>query len=395
MRGKMNLSALLGLLFAAGCCWADSIHGINMSFTPVTAPGGGVSYYYRIGVTEVSVAQFEGSGLGVFDPNTDYNVYGSGIAPVVNISWHQAAQFCNYLTSSNYNIGAYSFSGGTVTNIAARGSAAMNSLVSTYGQVYVMPTREEWYKAAYFTGSGFSDYANGTSVLPVNEVDAVYLRAQGAGPWGVTNGTLEQAGTLNMMGNVWEWTESTAGGEPYDYTDNGQQMAFHGGEWFFGASFLSSSNPVAEDDRGANFTIGMRIVAIPEPGTLSLMSLSTLGLFTTRSLRRRRLAGKSLLPIGQERFCDAYMTMEEWEKAHAYDEAPPPVLLSILVGAVQTRAVHAWARMHTAYKTLDRRFWDYMVVSHEHRVARSKARKASIKKKALDCLDAFLAKIMK
>jgi len=120
----------------------------------------------------------------------------------------------------------------------------------------------------------------------VNETDAVYLRNDVDGPWLVTNGTVEQNGTKNMMGNVWEWLESTYGGEAYDLGNSPQQMAFHGGDWFLnqqlGTDFLISSKR-ASDDRGGSYNIGMRIVAIPEPSpTMLILFISGLGLFIRR-----------------------------------------------------------------------------------------------------------------
>ncbi len=78
----------------------------------------------------------------------------------------------------------------------------------------MIPTEDEWYKAAYWTGSGYSTYANGTDTPPVVQVDANYSPTDG--PWNIATGSQEQNGTFNMMGNVAEWSESvTASQNPY------------------------------------------------------------------------------------------------------------------------------------------------------------------------------------
>jgi formylglycine-generating enzyme required for sulfatase activity len=81
---------------------------------------------------------------------------------------------------------------------------------TTYGTIYVIPTEDEWYKAAYYkpNGSGFSLWANGTSTPP-SQSDACAGRSLPyTGPYDVGNGTMEQNGTFDMMGNVWEWNET-------------------------------------------------------------------------------------------------------------------------------------------------------------------------------------------
>jgi hypothetical protein len=304
--------------------------------------------------------------------------------PAVFISWHEAARYCNWLTSGNTANGAYAVSNNFVTAID-RASA-----LGTYGTVYVLPTEDEWYKAAYFTGSGYSSYANGLDSPPVKGVGAMYSTNT---VWSVGSGSpAEQNGTLNMMGNVWEWSESAADG-----TNNNvgaEALAFRGGAYNTSSGILSAANRGSDIPGNTYSNVGLRVVAIPEPGTMSLMSLSTLGLFFTRSLRRRKLLGKSLLPIGREHRCDYYCTPEEWESAQN-ETAAEPDMLSIVWELMRVKAQVTWSRTASAYKEFDRKFWDRMVVIHERRVAKRKAFKAAAKKKTLDGLDAFLALFMK
>lgn len=198
----------------------------------------------------------------------DENPYWTGTnVPTNNVSWYEALQFCNYLTSGDKSLGAYQFNGNN-TNPGDFLGINRDSAVSAYDTVYVIPTEDEWYKAAYYTGSGFSTYANGTNVAPIAGVDTNY--DQGGpydGPWNVGSGTIEQNGTFDIMGNVWEWNETLIG------TDRG----IRGGSYNNQGNLLSSSYryfnyPSLEDD-GVD---GFRIASVPEPTTLLLLSLGGL-----------------------------------------------------------------------------------------------------------------------
>ena len=135
---------------------------------------GSVDYTYRIGKYEVINAQWDafisGAGVPSGNPSHAYGLaaYFEGAnVPTNNVSWYAAAQFCNYLTSGDKSKGAYLFSGDNAD--AGDFLGIDRSLaVSTYGIAYVIPTEDEWYKAAYYKpdGSGYSVYANGTDVAP-------------------------------------------------------------------------------------------------------------------------------------------------------------------------------------------------------------------------------------
>lgn len=253
------------VVFGSG---ADTIQGVEINFATIGSPGYGapgslgyVDYSYRIGQTEVSVAQFLASGISTTSTNGSplrWGSAGSGM-PAVYMNWHEAAMYCNFLTTGSTNSGAYTVSGGVVTGVDRAGA------IAAYGTAYVLPTEDEWYKAAYFTGSGFSLYANGTGIASIDEIDAVYGRDASAGPWTAGSGTSEQNGTFNMMGNVWEWLETAEDGT-LDF-DPAERVVFRGGDFFQGGDLLASStNGVPELLSSAYFNTGLRVVEIiPEP----------------------------------------------------------------------------------------------------------------------------------
>ncbi len=377
MTTKTNKVMLAVLALGVGTVLADNINGVNIDFVNIGNAGnladstgyGAVGNDYGISTKEISIDQFTPSGLGS----------GSGDTPVVNMTWHVAAQYANWLTSSNTAVGAYTISAGKVT-------AVNRAYRNGDGKLYVLPTEDEWYKAAYYTGSGYSLYANGTGTAPVAGTDANY---NSGSPWSIGSGTVEQNGTYDMMGNVFEWLESPKNGA-LDLLDDTQEMVLRGGAYHLNNTFLQSGIRVTDPNlvRGAaSVDTGIRIVAIPEPGTISLMSLSTLSLFAMRRIRRRKQAGKTLFPIGREYSCDTFGTKGLVEEdTDRLDEL-------MLVFKAQMSEV--WASVYAWYAGVDKVFWNRMVATHDRRVARRTAFKVAFKKKSLDRLDAFLARIMK
>ena len=232
---------------------------------------GAVGYNYRIGRYEVTKSQWDtvAGAAGI----SETGVW-SGSQPVASVSWYEAAQFCNWLTSGNKYLGAYQFDGsGTLTNVNR--SAA----ISVYGMTYVLPTEDEWYKAAYYTGSGYSLYANGTGVAPAAGTNALY--GGYAAPWTVGSGTAEQNGTYDMMGNVWELNESALDGVLDNMSED--RLAR-------GGSYGSTVDRLLPDSRwttnpsssGEKDYIGLRVAAVPEPATALLVFLSSAAGFWIR-----------------------------------------------------------------------------------------------------------------
>jgi formylglycine-generating enzyme required for sulfatase activity len=252
--------------------------GIDIDFVTIGNAGnaadttgyGAVANEFRIGKYEVTNAQWNAfvsiAGVPTGNPIYAYNEngYWNGTnVPANEISWYEAAQFCNYLTSGDKSKGAYQFSGDN-TNPGDFLGINRASSISTYGISYVIPTEDEWYKAAYYTGSGYSLYANGTNTVPSTS-QACYNQSQlYAGPWDIGTGTMEQNGTFDMMGNVWEWNETL-----FEISARG----FRGGCYYDGNMDLRSAYPqhVSPDLEG--LLLGFRVASIPEPASLLLLAL--------------------------------------------------------------------------------------------------------------------------
>lgn len=377
---------LAGLL--AGSASADNVDVLSgMNFTGIGEAGnsadgsnnsyGSVGYNYDIGTREVTSDQFFQSGIGGGSAGVN--------TPVVSITWHEAARFANWLTSGNDTLGAYTIVGGDVTGIDR------SSAISTYGTAYVLPTTDEWYKAAYHVGGGvYSTYAANPDVQPVAGTQSNYDGTnQGLTTlWDVGTGTLsEQNGTKDMMGNAWEWAETER--------ESGKAFIWGGSHLTgSGASGLRNTGSTSQTLSNPSNQLGFRVVAIPEPGTISLMSLSTITLFFTRTARRRKLAGRSLLPVRHEHFCDACCSVDEWN-ASFVDEAEVAGYLEPVKEAVLPSFRSAWSKAYGSYKKADRTFWNHMVAVHESRTLARKAFNKAFKQKTLACFDGFLSLFMK
>ncbi|MCF7818017.1 MAG: SUMF1/EgtB/PvdO family nonheme iron enzyme [Kiritimatiellales bacterium] len=229
---------------------------------------GAVGYIYQISQYEVTGAEFgaavaSDSRIGSSTPN-------SGNNPAASVNWYEAAKYCNFLTSGDAYTGVYQFDGlGNLTTVDR------TAAISTYGgKTYALPTDDEWYKAAYYTGTGYSLYANGTGTAPVAGTEANYLSAS---TWVGGTGAVEQNGTYDMMGNVMEWNESA-----YDMVGN---FVLRGGEYNNTSSHQMSSNISYAPATYEDSTVGFRIVAIPEPSTAALAGLAGLGLLAVRRFR--------------------------------------------------------------------------------------------------------------
>ena len=217
--------------------------------------------------------------------------------PVYDVSWYEAAQFVNWLNTSNGYHAAYKFTGtqGTSnytfdtwdTSEAAGGT----NLYRHKNAFYFLPTEDEWVKAAYWNGTSLQTYAtkpgdtlhqgNGTNGTGWNYYVNGFA-TNPPGPWNVGSGSAELYGTYDMMGNVYEWLESPSSDTSYGAESN---RGVRGGAHNNYANALSSysrhnNTPVTESE-----TIGFRVASVPEPASGGLLLLAGLAF-----LKRQRPA---------------------------------------------------------------------------------------------------------
>ena len=268
-------------------------------------PAGAVGYEYRIGKFEVSeemINKFNASQ----SLQITMNSRGTN-KPATNVSWNEAARFVNWLNTSTGGYAAYKFtSGGVNDNIAlwttsdALDYQAANPYRSKRA-TYVLPSYNEWYKAAYYnpSSSTFYDFPSGSNDAPVPVTSgtaantAVYGYSFAQGPADVTQaGGLSPYGVMGLGGNVYEWEESS-----FDLTNSGVSFGrgIRGGVWNDVTDFLSSSSRIGGLDPSSEYNIlGFRVAdlsssagEVPEPGMMLIWTMFGLcGLFVKRQMKK-------------------------------------------------------------------------------------------------------------
>lgn len=275
---KKIIAVMVCVMVVVNFTSADIIRGINIDFVTIGNAGnaadsftgfGAVGHDCRIGKYEVTNFQWNafvatagaptGNPSSAYDESADFT---GDQQPTNKVSWYETLQFCNYLTSGDKSKGAYLFSGNN-TNPGDFLGIDRAAAKSAYGTIYFLPTEDEWYKAAYYKpdGSGYSLYANGTDTAPIPGVESNYDNAIGM-PWDVGTGIMEQNGTFDMMGNLWEWDEtlvwtSYCGSRGGSYMDDDIDLR---------SSRRNNNDPVYE-----NHSMGFRVASVPEPATLLLL----------------------------------------------------------------------------------------------------------------------------
>jgi len=323
------------------------LSGAGTEYSPYRICGA-VAYEYKIGKYEVTTGQYTEFLNAVAGVDT-YGLYntslwssgskiierydGSGTSgdpyqyrvasdyanrPVNYVTWGDAARFANWLHNgqptgaqdlATTEDGAYYLNGAT-------SSVGLLAVDRKDDWKWAITTEDEWYKAAYYKGggtnAGYWDYATSSNTAPgyVNDSGnlsgtgnpfseggtdpgnyATYDGDDGAWQydgigspyWRTEVGEWENSdspyGTFDQSGNVWEWNEAIISGS---YRCN------RGGPFTANASKLLASFRGIGDPASQSHHIGFRVVEVPEPATLSLLTLGGLALVR----RRKRRAGK-------------------------------------------------------------------------------------------------------
>lgn len=298
---------MCALSLVAALAWGQSAGAVTPAWVEVGAPGnlcdaqftgcyGAVPYEYSIAQYEVTNAQYVEflNAVGATDPSGLYNdAMGSdaefggiirinavppfGYAakpgfenkPVVYVSFYDALRFVNWLENSQ-PMGAQDAStteDGSYT-ITGPGIAA-NTIVRNSQATFVLPSEDEWYKAAYFDAvSGtYYDYPVRISmpfepacVPPALDTGSAAncLQAVGAltdvGAYAASFGPFS---TYDQGGNATEWNETVV-----DMSKRG----LRGGSWAsnylnLGSFFRGSGTPTTEQ-----LFNGFRVaMLVPEP----------------------------------------------------------------------------------------------------------------------------------
>jgi sulfatase modifying factor 1 len=311
MKTTTTFAFLAASLMLTTCCikaanadtFGSGVNAFDIDFVTIGNPGntddttgnpnpaGKVDSTYRIGQYEISEdminkANTEGS-LGLTHNNRGAN------KPATSISWFEAAQFVNWLNIDSGSTEAYKFNG-SAFQLWQPGDAGYNpnNRYRNSQAKYFLPSVDEWYKAAYYdpTGDVYFDYPTGSDSAPTDVSSgtaadtAVYNQSFAGGPADITQaGGLSPYGTMGQGGNVWEWEETD-----FDLVNDSSSSArgVRGGYWNNHSSILLSSNRLDSNPSNEDLNVGFRVASIPEPSSLLLGAMATVGLL----MRRRELS---------------------------------------------------------------------------------------------------------
>ena len=291
---------------------ADDTHGAGY---------GGVAYSYRISKTEVTNDQYT-EFLNAVDPTAanSLNLFSSHMAddlggientgttdgsryvaragreqnPVTYVSFFDAMRFTNWLHNGqgagDTESGAYTIGSGTAE-------------VRNPNATFFIPSEDEWYKAAYYDPSGtYFDYATGSDTLPVSDQPgddpsaANYYHndniANGFNDGFAVSGSRNFSSIPNPFTDVGAYTSATS---PYGTFDQGGNVSewneavfsssfrgIRGGNWGYHSNYLAASNWSGGNPSFEDIIIGFRVASIPEPTSLLLGAMATVGLLVHR-----------------------------------------------------------------------------------------------------------------
>jgi formylglycine-generating enzyme len=334
----LNARAFAGCLAFAVAGLASAAFGVTIDYAEVGNPGnaaqgttgwGSVASVFKMATKETSNSQYveflnkvDAAGTnpnGVYnalmgtDPvggvtfsgtassGSKYTVKSgtapSGVAytdmPVVFTSWFSAARFANWLQNgqttgtAGMETGAYTLNGQTSGNAPARNPGA---------QVWI-PSRDEWYKAAFYSGTGSSYYTwqNTSNTQPTNIISNLSL-ANSANYGGAstpttnpiavgsyTNSSTSPYGMFDMLGNVTEFTDSG---------NVSSQVQVLGGSWATTLAQASlwnaNASAIFRSTATATGQVGFRVAAVPEPTTIALAGMGLAGLAGLDWMKRRK-----------------------------------------------------------------------------------------------------------
>lgn len=336
-------SAVVAQAVTIDTVWVGNVGNVADPTTggPFSPGYGAVGYGYEMGKYEVTNSQYC-EFLNAKAATDTYALYNTGMSssgngginrsgssgsytyavksgyenmPVTYVSWYDAVRFVNWLQngqgSGSTESGTYTITdGGANSGNESIPDAATRATWGAANPHWVLPSENEWYKAAYHqpaSQGGDTDnywlYPTATNSEPHwdNPASLTYptnsancFRAV-TGPWSSYDATLNYLtnagaytlsdsfyGTFDQGGNVREWTDEVnifgLGYPGFSY------RVYRGGSCLGESYYLKASAGNSTFPGFETHDLGFRVALVPEPGSLVM----TVGLALTALLYCRR-----------------------------------------------------------------------------------------------------------
>jgi len=221
---------------------------------------------YEIGQYEVTFEEYDFFCKATKRRLPDDEGWGRGKQPVINVSWFDAVEYCNWLSKQKGLEQVYVISGSRV-------EANLNS------NGYRLPTEAEWeYAASYRTAASKALFGNGKDMADPREInfDGSQLNKKDYSVEGVSRGRPIQVGQLNspnalklheMSGNVREWCHDWYEDDYYDISPakdppgpyNGRKRVIRGGDYSDGPEYILTTQRTGLPPQSRSRTLGFRV----------------------------------------------------------------------------------------------------------------------------------------
>jgi formylglycine-generating enzyme len=368
-RGVFVKSLLALCLF----CFAAAAQAATVDLIPVGNPGnpadtaahsgnaagqGSVSYAYKIGKFEITAGQYCEFLNAVADTDT-YELYdtlmdvSNGVhqgcnikrtgtsskyaysvasdwanRPVNYVSWGDAVRLANWLHNGQPNgqQGLLTTEDGSYYLNGAMTKAQLLAVTRKADATWVLPTEDEWYKAAYHKNDGVTgNYWNWPTCSDTDPSNALVhpdpgntgtfwdcdTNTIGSPYWRTEVGAHENSaspyGTFDQGGNVTEWNESIVEINPAWGPWRGirgglyANSCYSGEPWYDEMASSRSSNDPTYGGNQRGFRLAF--VSVPEPGSLVMLLGITLPSLLCWWQRSKRWAAEKGTGCGKRHHC--------------------------------------------------------------------------------------------
>jgi formylglycine-generating enzyme required for sulfatase activity len=227
-----------------------------------------------------------------------YSVIGSANHPITYVNWFDAARFANWLYNGQPN-------GAEGVNTTETGSYNLFydpiNVARNTNATWVIPTENEWYKAAYYNPATntyyqypFSSNTEPASAPPGSTPNTANYYSD-SGTYAVT-GSSSYSSTQNYLTDVGAYTASASpygafdmGGDVFQWNEtliSGSFRGSRGGSWSSYSFNLASSSRFVGYPTNDGGDLGFRVALVSEPSAAVLASIAC-GLIWTFRKRRK------------------------------------------------------------------------------------------------------------